>query len=77
MAAAYLRRTEDRLSKWGFPSSTALIVQAANAAEVATSDKELVDILDAVNVYLNRLGGWVDAMIPWNDMDQSLKLLQT
>ena len=52
-------------------------MQAANAAEVATSDKELVDILDAVNVYLNRLGGWVDAMIPWNDMDQSLKLLQT
>jgi len=75
VAAAYLRRTEDRVGKWGFPSATALITQAAGAAESAGSTDELKEILDASNIYLNRLGGWVDSMIPWNDMDKNLKLV--
>ena len=75
VAAAYLRRTQDRVSKWGFPAATGLISQAADAAESAGSTEELKDILDASNVYLNRVGSWVDALIPWNDMDGSLKLV--
>ncbi len=77
VAAAYLRRTEIRLGKWGFPSATDLISQAADSAESAASTAELKDLLDAANVYLNRLGSWVDAMIPWNDLDSSLKLVES
>ncbi len=75
VAAAYLRRTEDRVGKWGFPAATKLITQAADAAEAAGSTEELKEILDAANVYLNRLGSWVDSMIPWNDMDSRLTLV--
>jgi hypothetical protein len=75
VAAAYLRRTEDRVGKWGFPAATALITRAADAAESAGSTDELKEILDAANIYLNRLGTWVDSMIPWNDMDSRLTLV--
>jgi hypothetical protein len=75
VAAAYLRRTEDRVGKWGFPAATKLITQAADAAEAAGSTEDLKEILDATNIYLNRLGGWVDSMIPWNDMDSRLTLV--
>ena len=75
VAAAYLLRTDHRLSKWGFTGATALIRQAAEAAEAAGSTDELKEILDAANVYLNRLGSWVDAMIPWNDLDRRLTLV--
>jgi hypothetical protein len=54
-----------------------LISQAADAADSADSADELKDLLDAANVYLNRLGSWVDAMIPWNDLDSSLKLVES
>lgn len=75
VAAAYLLRTEDRLSKWGFAEATGLLRRAAEAAEGTSSTDELTELLDAANVYLNRLGSWVDAMIPWNDMDDSLTLV--
>lgn len=75
VAAAYLLRTDHRLSKWGFEGSTALIRRAAEAAEAAGSTDELKEILDAANVYLNRLGSWIDAMIPWNDLDRRLTLV--
>ena len=75
VARAYLLRTEDRLGKWGFSEATALIRRAADAAASAESTGELTDILDAANVYLNRLGSWVDAMIPWNEMDRRLSLV--
>ena len=75
VAAAYLLRTDHRLSKWGFPEATALVRQAAAAAEASGSTDELKEILDAANVYLNRLGSWIDAMIPWNDLDRRLTLV--
>ena len=75
VAAAYLLRTDHRLSKWGFEGASTLIRQAAEAAEGAASTDELKEILDAANVYLNRLGSWVDAMIPWNDLDRRLTLV--
>ena len=75
VAAAYLLRTDHRLSKWGFGGASVLIRQAAEAAEAAASTDELKEVLDAANVYLNRLGSWVDAMIPWNDLDRRLTLV--
>ena len=75
VARALLLRTEDRLGKWGFGEATALIRRAAEAAAGAESTEELTEILDAANVYLNRLGSWVDAMVPWNDMDGRLSLV--
>ena len=75
VARAYLLRTEDRLSKWGFADATGLIRRAAADAGNAESAGELIEILDCANVYLNRLGSWVDAMIPWNEMDGKLRLV--
>jgi len=77
VALAYLKRTQERLGKWGFPAATSLIEEASSAITRLDSKEDLITLLDSLNVYLNRLGSWIDAMIPWNDMDSSLNLLRT
>jgi hypothetical protein len=76
VALAYLKRTQERLGKWGFPAATSLIEEASSAITRLDSKEDLITLLDSLNVYLNRLGSWIDAMIPWNDMDSSLNLLR-
>ena len=77
VALAYLKRTQERLGKWGFPAATSLIEEASSAITRLSSKEDLITLLNYLNVYLNRLGSWIDAMIPWNDMDRSLNLLRT
>ena len=77
VALAYLKRTQERLGKWGFPAATFLIEEASSAITRLDSKEDLITLLNYLNVYLNRVGSWIDAMIPWNDMDSSLNLLRT
>jgi len=75
VALGYLKRTQERLGKWGFPEATSLIEECLSAVKQVDSKEDLITLLHCLNVYLNRLGSWIDAMIPWNDMDSNLNLL--
>jgi len=75
VSLSYLKRTKERLGKWGYSNATSLIEEVSDNIKILESSDELITLLDSMNVYLNRLGSWVDAMIPWNNMDNSLKLL--
>tara|TARA_Y100001936_G_C16008485_1_gene632183 strand:+ start:434 stop:1318 length:885 start_codon:yes stop_codon:yes gene_type:complete len=76
VASGYLKRTQQRLAKWGFPETTSLIEESLSAINEIDYKEDLITLLHWLNVYLNRLGSWIDAMIPWNDMDDNLKLLR-
>jgi hypothetical protein len=77
--AALLRRTASRLGKWGFTDTLDLLGEVAadlespsgSAAQAAT----LVAAIDGVQLYLDRVQCWLDAIVPWTEMDRSLRLL--
>ena len=71
----HLKRTQERLGKWGFPEATSLIEESLSSIAKIDFKEDLMTLLHCLNVYLNRLGSWIDAMIPGNDMDSNLNLL--
>tara|TARA_Y100000590_G_scaffold284477_1_gene320160 strand:- start:38336 stop:39220 length:885 start_codon:yes stop_codon:yes gene_type:complete len=75
VALGYLKRTQERLGKWGFPEATSLIEESLSSIAKIDSKEDLMTLLHCLNVYLNRLGSWIDSMIPWNKMDDNLNLL--
>ncbi len=78
LVTTMLRRTQSRLSHWGFPDACAVLGEVASHSERAppaeTSD-ELIALIESALLYVDRLQNWIDAMIPWRDMDKSLQLL--
>jgi hypothetical protein len=77
--AALLRRTASRLGKWGFADTVGLLEDAAADLERSSGSAArpltLPASIDAVQLYLDRIQCWLDAIIPWGEMDQSLRLL--
>jgi hypothetical protein len=79
VTAALLRRTASRLSKWDFADTVAVIEAVASDLEApagsAAGRDSLHAMIDGVQLYLDRVQSWVDAAIPWSEMDQSLRLV--
>jgi hypothetical protein len=74
VTAALLRRTANRLGKWGFADTTALIEAVAADLEAAPGSASLRAAIDGLQLYLDRVQSWVDAALPWTEMDRSLRL---
>lgn len=77
--AALLRRAASRLGKWGFADTVAVIEAVAADLEApsgaAARAATLHAAIDCAQLYLDRVQSWVDAAIPWTEMDRSLSLL--
>ena len=76
VVATLLRRTRSRVAHWGFEDACAVLDKVAKQVEKSRSRKEVVSTIDATVLYVDRIHNWVDAMLPWNDLDKSLKLLK-
>jgi len=78
--AALLRRTASRLGKWGFADTVGLLEEVAADLEspsgAAAQATTLPAAIDGVQLYLDRVQSWLDAIIPWTAMDRSLRLLE-
>ena len=77
--AALLRRTASRLGKWGFADTLGLLEEVAAELESPTGPASrpttLQAAIDGAQLYLDRVQSWLDAIIPWTEMDRSLRLL--
>lgn len=70
------KRVGKRLFNWGFRNTIQLLEEVNASLERGTVKKrELIELLDALIVYVNRLQCWVDRMIPWQTMDKRIQLL--
>jgi len=76
VVATLLRRTRSRVAHWGFEDTSAVLDKVAKQVEKARSRKEVVSTIEAAVLYIDRVQNWVDAMLPWNDLDETLKLLR-
>ena len=76
MAAALLRRHAGRLAKWKLTNTVKLVKELADyfAGNGARSHAQIAAICEGAMLALDRVNAWIDAMIPWSDLDAKLKL---
>ncbi len=76
MAAALLNRHAGRLAKWKLTNTVKLVTELAAyfAANGARSHAQIVAVSEATMLAMDRVNTWIDAMIPWSDLDTKLKL---
>ncbi len=76
MAAALLERHAGRLAKWKLTNTVKLIKELAAyfAANGPRSHAQIVAVTEATMLTMDRVNCWIDAMIPWSDLDAKLKL---
>ena len=76
MAAALLNRHAGRLAKWKLTNTVKLVkaLAAYFAANGPRSHAQIVAVSEATMLAMDRVNTWIDAMIPWSDLDAKLKL---
>jgi len=66
---AVAERAGRRLETWGFAAEGATIASVLPALAGARDAQSLRAVLDELIVFLDRIHVWVDASIPWADLD--------
>jgi|AP82_1055514.scaffolds.fasta_scaffold223255_1 hypothetical protein len=76
MAAALLNRHAGRLAKWKLTNTVKLVKELAGFFEGngPRSHGQVVMVCEGTMLAMDRLNTWIDAMIPWSDLDAKLKL---
>ncbi|HIM46548.1 MAG: hypothetical protein CFH39_00491 [Alphaproteobacteria bacterium MarineAlpha10_Bin2] len=76
MAAALLNRHAGRLAKWKLINTVKLVKELAAyfAGNGPRSHAQIVAVTEATMLAMDRVNTWIDAMIPWSDLDAKLKL---
>ena len=76
MASALLNRHAGRLAKWKLTNTVKLVKELAAyfAANGPRSHAHIVAVTEATMLAMDRVNTWIDAMIPWSDLDAKLKL---
>jgi len=76
MAAALLNRHAGRLAKWRLTNTVKLVkdLEVDFAANGPRSHAQMVAITESTMLAMDRVNTWIDAMIPWSDLDAKLKL---
>lgn len=75
VTAAILRRHAARLAKWNLKKTVALFEELARYFERQgpKNAAEFVEVTEAALVAIDRINAWIDAMIPWSQLDKKLK----
>jgi hypothetical protein len=76
MASLLLERTAARAGKWEMSETVALIRRAASAfAEwQPQSGRDAATVIEELLIAIDRIQAAVDAIVPWSDLDRSLRL---
>lgn len=76
MASALLTRHSGRLAKWKLTNTVKLVNELAAyfAANGPRSHAQVVAVAESTMLAMDRVNTWIDAMIPWSDLDAKLKL---
>jgi hypothetical protein len=76
VAALLLDRVAARAAKWEMAETVALVRRAADVLRAwqPASPQELAAVLEELLVAVDRVQAAVDAIIPWSDLDRSLRL---
>ena len=69
VSAAVAGRAGGRLETWGFTAEAATVASVLPALTGARDAPSLQAVLDELIVFLDRIHAWVDASIPWADLD--------
>ncbi len=75
ITSAMIRRTRSRLAHWGFPEACDLLGRVSDDLDQSPrpTRRGLIAVIDSLVLYTNRLQSWVDAAVPWGDMDRALQ----
>lgn len=73
IAAPFLEEMADRFEIWEFGTASGLFERAGSRLESIDRPEDIVTLLDELLIYNNRLWLWIDAAIPWFDLDDKLK----
>jgi hypothetical protein len=76
VAAALVARHAARLGKWGMRDAVRLMreIVAYFEAGGARSLKAFVQVAEAIMLAVDRINAWIDAMLPWAELDRRLAL---
>lgn len=69
VSGAVAERAGGRLETWGFAAEAATVASVLPALTGARDAQSLQAVLDELIVFLDRIHAWVDASIPWADLD--------
>ena len=74
MMAELLLRHAGRLEKWEMAESCEFLIRLANlfSSQVSSYEEYLSGVEQAL-IAINRLQSWVDAVIPWSQLDSKLR----
>jgi hypothetical protein len=74
ITSAYLRQLADWLAHWRMDDTCRLARDAAQALESnpAGQVEEFAEVLAQVGIALNRVQNWIDAYVPWAQLDTRL-----
>jgi hypothetical protein len=73
--AAILTRHAARLTKWNLKDTVVLVETLANYFEKQGPKNydEFIQVTESILVVIDRINSWIDAMIPWSELDRKLK----
>lgn len=69
IAGAVAERAGGRLETWGFAAEAETLASVLPDLSGARDVESLQAILDELVVFLDRVHAWIDAGIPWSDID--------
>ena len=69
VSRAVAERAGGRLETWGFAAEAAAVGSVLPALTGARDAQSLQAVLDELIVFLDRIHAWIDASIPWADLD--------
>ncbi len=70
--APFVKEMAERFQIWKFERPKDLFFQAAELLSSAESKDELLSFIDEALLYNNRLWSWMDAEIPWTELDKKI-----
>jgi hypothetical protein len=68
----FVQEMVDRFKIWDLQTPQRLFGDAANALESIETTEEMVNLLDELLLFNNRLWLWIDSTIPWFQLDDLL-----
>ena len=74
IVSPFLEEMADRFTIWELHTISRMLTVAKEALRSAESAHELLNLLDELLIYNNRLWLWLDSSIPWFDVDTKLSL---
>jgi hypothetical protein len=76
MAASLLNRHAGRLAKWNLTNTVKLVRELADYFDTGgpRSHDQIVAVCEGTMLAMDRVNAWIDAMIPWSQLDAKLKL---